>query len=131
MATQLQPKPQRTQIAGQPVPPAAPAPRAPPVPNGPAGPPGLSAYQTWLAQGNIGTEAQFLASLAATAPKYRHNQPVPATTWTVNHNLGFVPQVQVFSAGSVHLPFAAVTNPTLNQSVIAFNAARSGFVICQ
>lgn len=29
---------------------------------------GLSAYQIWLAAGNIGTEAQYLASLKSTAP---------------------------------------------------------------
>ena len=29
----------------------------------PPGPPGISAYQSWLALGNTGTEAQFIASL--------------------------------------------------------------------
>lgn len=101
------------------------------VPRGPAGPPGLSAYQQWLLAGNVGTEAQFLASLAATAPKYRHDQAVPATTWTINHSLGFVPQIAVFSAGSVRLPLVGISNPTLNQSIITFNAATSGFALCQ
>ena len=31
------------------------------------GPPGQSAYALWLTQGNIGTEAEFLASLEASA----------------------------------------------------------------
>lgn len=33
---------------------------------GPKGDPGESAYQTWLAEGNSGTKAQFLASLVGT-----------------------------------------------------------------
>jgi hypothetical protein len=130
MPTRITPQARQTRIAGQPAPPASvPVSQATPV--GFPGPPGESAFQRALANGFVGTEAQWLASLAATAPKYRHDQTVPATTWTVNHALGFVPQVQVFSAGSVHLPFAAVTNPTLNQSVITFIAARSGFVLCR
>jgi hypothetical protein len=34
-----------------------------PGPTGPAGPSGASAYETWLALGNTGTEADFIASL--------------------------------------------------------------------
>lgn len=130
MPTRITPQSPQTLIAGQPAPTAPVAvPQA--VPVGQPGPRGESAYQRALANGFVGTEAQWLASLAATAPKYRHDQPAPATTWTVNHNLGFVPQVEVFSAGSVRLPLAAIGNPTVNQTIITFNAARSGFAICQ
>jgi hypothetical protein len=130
MPTRIDPFAQRTLIAGEPAP-HAPVPVPTPVPVGLPGPPGESAYQRAVANGFLGTEAQWLASLAATAPKYRHNQTAPATTWTVNHNLGFVPQVEVFNAGSVRLPLAAVSNPTLNQTIITFNAATSGFALCQ
>jgi hypothetical protein len=119
-----------TQIAGQPAVPPIPSPSAPPVPNGPAGPPGLSAYQQWLLAGNVGTEAQWLASLAATAPRYRHNQVAAATTWTINHNLGTVPQVTLYSAGSVVM-LGGLSHPTVNQTIVSFNTAQSGFAICQ
>ena len=130
MPTRIDPLAQRTLIAGQPTP-GAPAHPPQPLAIGPPGPAGESAYQRALANGFVGTEAQWLASLAATAPRYRHDQTVPATTWTVNHNLGFVPQVEVYNAGSQRLPLAAVANPNVNQSIITFNAATSGFALCQ
>lgn len=130
MVTQIVPKPQRTQIAGQPVLPQAPAPVQPPASNAP-GPPGLSAYQIAVLNGFVGTEGQWLASLSGAPPRYTHTQSTPATTWTVNHNFGFIPQIVAFSAGSVVMPLVAVANPTLNQSIIAFNTPTSGFAVCQ
>ena len=31
---------------------------------------------------------------------YTHQQPVPDTTWTINHNLGFRPAVELYDTGS-------------------------------
>jgi hypothetical protein len=62
MPTRLRPVVTDTAIAGQPVVPAFPS-SAPPVSGGLAGPTGLSAYQLALANGFVGTEAQWLASL--------------------------------------------------------------------
>lgn len=68
MATQLQPKPPRTQIAGQPVLPSPASPVAPPQPTSQPGPPGLSAYQQAVLGGFVGTETQWLASLGGVPP---------------------------------------------------------------
>lgn len=62
-------------------------------PPGPAGQPGKSAYEIAVANGFVGTEAEWLASLATGGfkPAYRHNQTQPSATWTINHNLGYYP----------------------------------------
>lgn len=62
---------------------------------------------------------------------YTHNQPSAATVWVINHNIGRVPQVSVYNSGSVELLLPNVSNPTLNQTIITFNAATSGFALCQ
>jgi hypothetical protein len=38
--------------------------------------------------------------------------------------------VQVFSPGSIFWPLVAITNPTVNQTVVSFNQPQSGFAIC-
>ena len=53
-------------------------------------------------------------------------QSTPASTWTINHNLGFKPAVEVFNTGSQEIE-AAVTNTTINQTVISLNVAVAGF----
>ena len=59
MPTQVLPTTSAVQIAGQPV--------EPPTPAGLPGPAGLSAYQIAVLNGFVGTEAQWLASLAASS----------------------------------------------------------------
>lgn len=67
-------------------------------PPGPAGPPGQS---------------------------FDYTQSTPAATWTVNHNLGFRPDVAVFSTGGL-VVFAQITHLTLNTTQIDFTAPFSG-----
>lgn len=57
---------------------------------------------------------------------YIHNQPVAATTWTINHNLGHVPSVEVFDSGSQEVD-ADVSHPNVNQTVIVFSVPLAGF----
>lgn len=57
---------------------------------------------------------------------YVFTQSVAASTWTINHNLGFVPSVEVFDSGSQEVD-ADVTHPTVNQTVILFSVPLSGF----
>lgn len=57
--------------------------------------------------------------------RYVHTQGSASATWTVNHNLGFRPQVEVFSPGWVCVE-AVVTHTSDNQTVITFNAAQTG-----
>lgn len=57
---------------------------------------------------------------------YVHNQPVAADTWTINHNLGYKPSVEVYDAGSQEIE-ADVSNPTVNTTLILFTVPSAGF----
>lgn len=52
-----------------------------------------------------------------------------ASSWTVNHNLGRKPSVQVLSVGNVEID-ASVTHVTDNQVVVQFVSAMAGSVRC-
>jgi tRNA A58 N-methylase Trm61 len=54
-----------------------------------------------------------------------HNQPSPSATWTINHNLGYRPSVELIDAGSQEFN-ADVTHPTVNQAVINLSVATAG-----
>lgn len=60
-----------------------------------------------------------------TGASYVHTQGSPATTWTINHNLGFRPAVAVLSVGSMEVE-AEVTHTSVNQVVIGFVTATAG-----
>jgi hypothetical protein len=53
-------------------------------------------------------------------------QSTAASTWTINHNLGHVPSVEVFDSGSQEIE-ADVTHPSVNQTVILFTVPTAGF----
>lgn len=57
-------------------------------------------------------------------------QTTPSSLWTVNHNLGFKPQVQVYSSGGVEV-IAQVTHVSDNQYQVSFTSPRIGFSIYQ
>ena len=69
---------------------------------GPQGPPGAAAYA------------------------YVHSQSSPSTTWTINHNLGYIPCVELFDSGSQEIE-ATVTHPSINQAVILLTVPSAGF----
>lgn len=76
-------------------------------PQGPPGPPGPPGSGSGGAAG------------------YTHTQGVPASVWTINHALGFVPAVTVFNTlGDVVI--GGIAHPTVNQAVLTFSAAFSG-----
>ncbi|HET6497704.1 MAG TPA: DUF2793 domain-containing protein, partial [Coriobacteriia bacterium] len=58
-------------------------------------------------------------------PTFVHTQGSASATWTVNHNLGFRPSVEVFSVGGAEID-AAVLHTSVNQTVISFNTATAG-----
>jgi hypothetical protein len=66
----------------------------------------------------------------AAAAKFVHTQASPSVTWTVNHNLGVRPIVALFSVGWVVIE-AAIVHVSENQFTVQFNAATSGFAVCQ
>jgi hypothetical protein len=57
---------------------------------------------------------------------YIYTQQSPASTWTINHLLGFKPSVDIYDSGSQQIA-ADVSHPSLNQSVILFTAPTAGF----
>jgi len=57
---------------------------------------------------------------------YVFTQSSAATTWTINHNLGHVPSVELFDSGSQEVD-ADVSHPSVNQTVIVFSVPLSGF----
>lgn len=57
---------------------------------------------------------------------YVYTQSVPASTWTINHNLGHVPTVEIFDSGSQEIE-ADVSHPSVNTAVIVFSVPIAGF----
>ena len=58
---------------------------------------------------------------------YVHDQPTPSDTWTINHNRGFKPLVEAFSAGNILMPLVEVLHTSVNQTIIYFNVPTAGF----
>lgn len=56
---------------------------------------------------------------------YEHTQSTPSAEWTINHNLGVRPNVQVFSSGGSQV-MAEVLHVTINQLKIFFNNPCAG-----
>ena len=56
---------------------------------------------------------------------YVHTQASVATTWTINHNLGYRPTVELLDSGSQEID-GAIAHPTVNQTVITLNPATAG-----
>lgn len=57
---------------------------------------------------------------------YNHVQSTVATSWTINHNLGYVPSVEVFDSGSQEIE-ADVSHLTVNTTLILFTVPTAGF----
>jgi hypothetical protein len=56
---------------------------------------------------------------------YVHSQPTPATTWTINHNLGHYPSVELFNTGMQEID-AEIAHPSVNQTVVTLKPATAG-----
>lgn len=92
---------------------------------GTQGAPGKSAYENWLALGNSGTVSDFMAYLRAGFQPITFNQPTPLSTWVINHNLGYMPQVTVFSLGGVEVE-ASIAHLSVNQVQVQFSQPFAG-----
>jgi hypothetical protein len=57
---------------------------------------------------------------------FAYSQPTASSTWVINHNLGFVPSVEVFDSGSQEIE-AEVSHPSINTTSIAFTTPIAGF----
>lgn len=60
------------------------------------------------------------------ALSFMFSQPTPSAVWTVNHNLGFKPAVELFNSGSQEIE-GDVVHTSSNQTVISFNLSVAGF----
>lgn len=56
---------------------------------------------------------------------YLHTQAMPSTTWTINHNLGYRPAVELLDAGSQEID-GEIAHPSANQTVVTLNPATAG-----
>lgn len=56
---------------------------------------------------------------------YLHEQPTPSTTWTINHNLGYRPSVELLDAGSQEID-GEIAHPSVNQTVVTLKPATAG-----
>lgn len=73
----------------------------------------------------VGTAQGPAGPPGAAQATYVHSQPVAAMVWTVDHNLGFWPDVIVFDASGSEVKGAA-SNPTLNRTTLTFSAPIAG-----
>jgi len=88
---------------------------------------------------DTGTDATINVAIGAPGPQgdigpaggesYLHTQSSPASTWTVNHNLGTRPAVEVRDTGGNEI-LAAVTHMSANQVLISFVSAKTGTAFC-
>lgn len=56
---------------------------------------------------------------------YIHTQSSSSTTWTINHNMGFRPSVELLDSGSQEID-GEISHPTINQTIVRLNPASTG-----
>lgn len=85
---------------------------------------GKSAYESWLSEGNVGTESDFVTAMLQDAT-FVFTQQAPASEWTITHNLNKFPAVTIVdSAESV--VYGEIQYLTNNSVKISFTAEFSG-----
>lgn len=69
-----------------------------------------------------------LEALAEQNPRqaFTFNQPTPSSTWVINHNLGFKPDVALFTLDDIEFE-ANVMHITVNQTVVSMNVPYAGY----
>ena len=58
----------------------------------------------------------------------KFTQPTPASTWIINHNLGYYPQITLLTLGMEKFD-ADVAYPNINQIVVTMTAPLAGSAI--
>lgn len=90
------------------------------VPTAPTADPGSNTDQ-------LATTAFVHDAIAAIG--YLHTQSDPAMTWTVNHNLGYKPAVELYTVGGMEFE-AEVVHTSANQCIVYLVKDIAGFVRC-
>jgi hypothetical protein len=87
---------------------------------------GKSAYESWLDQGYVGSEADFITALLQDAT-FVFNQEVASNEWIITHNLNKFPSVTIIDSGD-NVVFGDVQYLNSNSLKINFTAVFSGKV---
>lgn len=66
-----------------------------------------------------------LVGVPTSVGSYTHTQSSPATTWVINHNLGFYPNIQSRSVGGIAIN-GRIDHVSINQATITFATALAG-----
>jgi hypothetical protein len=61
----------------------------------------------------------------AGAAGFSFTQPTPSALWTINHNLGYDPVIELFSIGGLIIE-GSITNIDTNTLTVAFNSPYAG-----
>lgn len=61
----------------------------------------------------------------ANAAAYVHQQLAASASWTINHNLGYKPSVELLNTGSQEIE-GDVVHTSVNQTVVTFSGAVAG-----
>jgi len=80
---------------------------------------GKSAYESWLDQGNTGTEADFVKDLLQDET-FIYRQTTSSSTWTINHDLEKYPSVTVVTETTNEVMFGEVTYIDNNNLQVKF-----------
>ena len=84
-----------------------------------------------VTEGDGGTTVVTATTVGPQGPKgdagtgYIHQQTTASMTWTINHNLGFKPAVELLDSGSQEID-GEVSHPSVNQTVVTLNPATAG-----
>ena len=85
---------------------------------------GKSAYQSWLDQGNTGSEADFVKALLQDAT-YIHDQQASAFEWVITHNLNKYPSVTIIDTMD-RVVYGEIQYLSANQVKLSFTSNFSG-----
>jgi hypothetical protein len=94
-------------------------------PTGPTGPSGTSGATGPTGPTGPGVTNEQITTLIPGLVSYRHTQIAASNTWTITHNLHFMPNVTAFDS-SGNMVEGNIVHTTVNSLTIQFSAAISG-----
>lgn len=77
----------------------------------------------------LATTISNFAAAAVAATSFQHDQASALATWTVNHNLGYRPNISIYSTGGVEVE-AEVVHISNNQIQVLFDSPFAGYAVC-
>lgn len=80
----------------------------------------------------VTTPINAIVEVAATGPQgpvgagaYVHSQSSPSTTWTINHNMGIYPAVELLDTGGQEID-GEISHTSINQTIVRLNPPSAG-----